>query len=140
MRALRRAEPPEVRVSRLLSLCCADPARVPAAIVAEHIEMERQRTRFPDREQALNDAARSVVHMLSRNRAYRAAVGSVRCPVLLLHGDRDRLVPVTVARAATRAHPGWTYAELARVGHVPQLEVPDETAQLVLAWLGGAGL
>jgi pimeloyl-ACP methyl ester carboxylesterase len=78
--------------------------------------------------------------MLSRNRAYRAAVGSVRSPVLLLHGDRDRLVPVTVARAATRTHPGWTYAELARVGHVPQLEVPDETAQLVLAWLGGAGL
>ncbi|MGD0698340.1 MAG: alpha/beta hydrolase [Trebonia sp.] len=137
MRGLRRSEPPEVRVARLLSLCCADAARVPEAMVAKHVELERRRTEFPDREQAFNDAMRSLVYTVSRRggQAYRAITDSVGCPVLLLHGDRDRLVPVAVARAAARAHPGWTYTELPGVGHVPQLEVPDETARLVLDWL-----
>lgn len=136
LRGLRRNEPPEVRVARLLSLCCADAARVPAAVVAQHVEMERQRTEFRDREQALDDATGSVVYTLSRQRrAYRTIADSVRCPVLLLHGDQDRLVPVTVARAAARAHANWTYTELTGVGHVPQLEVPDETARLVVGWL-----
>jgi len=140
MRGLRRRDPPEARVARLMSLCCADLARIPAELVAKHVEMERRRTEFHEREQAFSDAMGSVLHMLSRGgRSYRAITDSVGCPVLLLHGDRDRLVPVTVARAAALAHPDWTYAELPGVGHVPQLEVPDETAQLVLDWLAREG-
>jgi len=57
-------------------------------------------------------------------------------PVLLMQGDRDRLVPVTAARAIAEAHPHWTYVELADVGHVPQLQVPDRVAAEVLGWLG----
>ncbi len=137
VRSLRRREQPEAQVARVLSLCCADPGRIPARVVAQHVEMERSRAEFHDREQAFNDAMRSLVYAVGRHRgqAYRAITDSVGCPVLLLHGDRDRLVPVAVARAAARAHPDWTYAELPGVGHVPQLEVPDETARLILDWL-----
>ena len=39
----RRRQPPEVAVSRLLSLCCADPSRVSAPVVAAHVEVARQR-------------------------------------------------------------------------------------------------
>jgi pimeloyl-ACP methyl ester carboxylesterase len=110
-------------------------------MVAKHVELERRRTEFPDREQAFNDAMRSLVYTVSRRggQAYRAITDSVGCPVLLLHGDRDRLVPVAVARAAARGHPDWAYTELPGIGHVPQLEVPDETASLVLDWLGWPG-
>jgi pimeloyl-ACP methyl ester carboxylesterase len=52
-----------------------------------------------------------------------------------VHGDRDRLVPVAAARDIARRHPTWRYIELAGVGHVPQLQVPDQLAKDVLAWL-----
>jgi len=140
MRSLRRDPPPDVQVARLLSVCCADPSRVPAATVAQHVEMERRRAEFPDRSQAVNNAMRSVVQTVSKGRGqtYRTIVDSVHCPVLLLQGDRDRLVPVSVARSAARAHPDWTLAVLPGVGHVPQLEAPRETAQLIIDWLGPA--
>ena len=47
-------------------------------------------------------------------------------------------MPVAVARAAARAHPDWTLAVLPGIGHVPQLEAPGETAELVTGWLGQA--
>jgi pimeloyl-ACP methyl ester carboxylesterase len=55
--------------------------------------------------------------------------------VLLVHGDRDRLIPVAAARDIARRHPSWRYLELADVGHVPQLQVPEELAAEVLGWL-----
>ena len=113
---------------------------MPALTVAQHVEMERRRADFPDKSQALITAMRSVVHTIGRRRGqvYRGIVDSVRCPVLLLQGDRDRLVPVAVARAAARAHPDWTLAVLPGIGHVPQLEAPGETAELITGWLGQA--
>ena len=142
MRSLRRDPPPDVQVARLLSVCCADPSRVPARTVAQHVEMERRRAEFPDKSRAVNTTMRSVVHTIGRQRGhfYRAVVDSVRCPVLLLQGDRDRLVPVAVARAAARAHPAWTLTVLPGIGHVPQLEAPGETAELITGWLGRAAL
>ena len=140
MRSLRRDMPPDVQVARLLSLCCADPARVPALAVAQHVEMERRRADFPGRTDALRTAGRSVLHTIGRQRgrAYRAIAGSARCPVLLVQGDRDRLVPVAVARAAARAHPDWALTVMPGIGHVPQLEAPGETAGLIIDWLGRA--
>jgi pimeloyl-ACP methyl ester carboxylesterase len=73
------------------------------------------------------------------NGAYRRAIAAITCPVLLLHGTRDRLVPIAVARAAARAHPAWTMIEMPGAGHVPQLEAPDDTASAITSWLGNAG-
>jgi pimeloyl-ACP methyl ester carboxylesterase len=141
LRSLRRDTPPEVQVGRLLALCCADPSRVPARTVAQHVEMERRRQEFPNRGQALITAMWSVVRLAGHRRGstYRAILDKVGCPVLLLQGDRDRLVPVAVARAAAHAHPSWTLEVLPGVGHVPQLEVPERTAQLITGWLGRDG-
>jgi pimeloyl-ACP methyl ester carboxylesterase len=55
--------------------------------------------------------------------------------VLLVQGDEDRLVPVAAARDIARRHPEWRYLELAGVGHVPQLQVPDRVAAAMLSWL-----
>ncbi len=62
-------------------------------------------------------------------------LGSVRCPTLVIHGELDRLVPVTFARTVAARRKDWRYVELADVGHAPQLEAPDEVVTLVADWL-----
>ena len=56
-------------------------------------------------------------------------------PVLLLHGERDRLVPVRLAREAARRNPQWRLETLPDIGHVPQLEAPDDVADRIIDWL-----
>ena len=110
-------------------------------IVAEHVTVARQRASFDTGGRDFAAAMRSVIATsgYGHGQAYRRAVASVRCPVLLLHGERDRLVPVSVARGAARAHPSWSLVVLPDVGHVPQLEAPRETAEAIAGWLGSAG-
>jgi len=81
------------------------------------------------------DAARSLMGVLSRRRQYAAMLARMAGPVLLLHGDKDRLVPIASARATAKANPGWRFEVAEEVGHVPQLEVPDWVAEHILDWL-----
>jgi pimeloyl-ACP methyl ester carboxylesterase len=137
----RRRESPEQFVASLLELCCADASRVAADVVVRHVEVVYQRVPFTGVERDFTTAIRSVVATVGYpgRRAYRRQIRSVTCPVLLIHGTGDRLVPIAAARAAARAHPAWSLAELAGVGHVPQLEAPADTARLITGWLGAAG-
>ena len=56
-------------------------------------------------------------------------------PVLLVHGERDRLVPVAAARAAAAENPAWTVHIVPDLGHAPMLEKPELVADLVGDWL-----
>jgi pimeloyl-ACP methyl ester carboxylesterase len=132
--------PPAVRVARTLSLCCQHPSRVPADVVAQHIEMERRRAGFAEAGHDLGAATRSVIATAGLGgQAYRAGIASLTCPVLLIHGARDRLVPVSAARAAARARPSWSLVVLPDVGHVPQLEAPRECTDAIFGWLDAGG-
>lgn len=137
----RRASPAESQVSMVLRLCCVDMSRVPAEVVARHVEVARTRARFVNIERDFLAAARSVLTMagLVGGFAYRRAIRSVRAPVLLVHGEKDRLVPVQASRAIVRRNPAWPLVVLPDVGHVPQLEAPAETAEAFFRWLDGAG-
>jgi pimeloyl-ACP methyl ester carboxylesterase len=137
----RRRQAPAELVTSILRLCCADPSLVPADVVAGHVEVAVERAGFPGIEHDFAQAVRSVVRTVgySHGRAYRRRIGTVTCPVLLIHGAEDRLVPIAAARAAARANPAWSVREFPGVGHVPQLEVPQQTADAILAWLGSAG-
>jgi pimeloyl-ACP methyl ester carboxylesterase len=131
---------PEVLVASTMSLCCEDDSRVPAEVVAQHVELVSRRAAFTDRRRDLAATTRSVVATLGfRGKAYRRGIRSITCPVLLLHGERDRLVPVAAARAAARANPSWSLVVLPGVGHVPQLEAPQDSARVITEWLGSAG-
>jgi pimeloyl-ACP methyl ester carboxylesterase len=109
---------PEVLVASTMSLVCEDASRVPADVVAQHVEMILRRAGFTD---------------------VRRGIGAITCPVLLLHGERDRVVPVAAARAIARANPSWTLVVLPGAGHVPQLEAADESAGVITEWLDAAG-
>jgi pimeloyl-ACP methyl ester carboxylesterase len=108
---------------------------VPAEVVDRSVTLIEARQDVEGMDKAFLVAARSVVKVLADPRSYRRAMAALTMPVLLVQGDRDRLVPVTAAREVAQAHPGWRYEELAGVGHVPQLQVPDRLAGLALAWL-----
>lgn len=132
--------PPDAIVRGILSLCCQDPSRVPAGVVDRHVEMERQRAPFTEAGHDLGVATRSVMATAGiGGHAYRAGIASVTCPVLLIHGERDRLVPASAARSAARAHPSWSLVVLPDVGHVPQLEAPRECADAIFGWLDADG-
>jgi len=139
--ARRRRLTAEQFVAGVLGLCCVDPSRVPADVVARHLKLADQRFTFASAERDFTAALRSVVATASYpgRRAYRRHIGSITRPVLLIHGTGDRLVPIAVARAAARANPSWSLAEIAGVGHVPQLEAPAETARVITEWLRTAG-
>jgi len=132
--------PPKSVVARTLSLCCQDPSRVPADVVAAHVEMERRRSGFAEAGHDLGVATRSVIANAGLGgHAYRAGIASLTCPVLLIHGERDRLVPASAARAAAQAHPSWSLVVLPDVGHVPQLEAPRACADAIFGWLDTGG-
>ena len=60
----------------------------------------------------------------------------ITCPVRIVWGTADRLLPWPAAAARYRTdwlpHADWV--ELDGVGHAPQLDVPLETAQLILGF------
>ncbi len=137
----RRLLPVEQMVASTFALCCADSSRVPREIVELHIEVARRRAAMTGNGKDFAHAARSVLETAGfvRGQPYRRAIRQVDCPVLMIHGDRDRLVPVAAARATAKAHPDWTLVVLAGVGHVPQLEASYDTASAIIAWLTAAG-
>jgi pimeloyl-ACP methyl ester carboxylesterase len=136
----RRRMSPEKLVASVLSLCCVDASRIPADVLAQHAAVARQTLMSPKTEREIGATARSILTIAGvlRGGAYRRAVSSITCPVLLLHGTRDRMVPIAVARAAARANPGWTLIEIPGTGHIPQLEAPADTACAITGWLGGS--
>lgn len=66
----------------------------------------------------------------------RGAIGQLSCPLLILWGTRDRVIPpqlaVKLAAANSRAKLVW----LEGAGHCPQDEVPERVNQEILTWLG----
>jgi pimeloyl-ACP methyl ester carboxylesterase len=135
----RAAVAPRELVRQLLDLCCVDPTRVPQELVAASVALAEERVAVSGADAAFLSAARSLLWVSARRGRYWATMRKVRAPVLLLHGEKDRLVSVHSAREAAARNPGWRFEVLADVGHVPQLEVPDAVADLILDWLGAEG-
>ncbi len=63
-------------------------------------------------------------------------LGKVRCPVLILWGRQDRIIPARHALIAQKLIPVTQTRIFDRCGHNPQLEHPDEFHRLVLEFLG----
>lgn len=134
--ALRRKRSTPLRqVREMLRLCGVDPDALPAETIDRSLELIARREDVPAMDKAFLSAARSLLRLLVDPRSYRQAMASIRVPVLLVQGDEDRLVPVAAARDIARRLPAWRYLELPGVGHVPQLQVPEQLAGEFLAWL-----
>jgi pimeloyl-ACP methyl ester carboxylesterase len=62
-------------------------------------------------------------------------LGQIRCPVLVLHGTQDRVVPVANARVLAERIPGATLVLLEGAGHVYHSEQPIAADTAVLRFL-----
>jgi pimeloyl-ACP methyl ester carboxylesterase len=143
LRRRRTRQTPLARVHDTLRLVGVDPADLPPELLDRSVALLEERQDVEGMDRAFLAAARSLLLVLADPRRYRRAMRSITAPVLLVHGDRDRLVPVASARGIARQHPAWRYVELAGVGHVPQLQVPEAVAGELLSWLtltAGAGV
>ncbi len=59
----------------------------------------------------------------------------LKIPILLIWGDRDRMVPPNLAPIFAALNPQIKYIEMKGVGHCPHDECPDLFNQILLDWL-----
>jgi pimeloyl-ACP methyl ester carboxylesterase len=133
-----RRKPPAVGSSallQLLRLILAEPSRVSQDLIDQHIALARRRSTVPNADTDSLAAARSLAWALARRRRYAAMLRRLTMPVMLIHGERDRLIPLRAARHAAAANPSWRFEVATGVGHVPMLEAPVWTAGRLLNWL-----
>jgi pimeloyl-ACP methyl ester carboxylesterase len=92
-------------------------------------------------------AARVAFYAAARNiyldapwgeRGFWARLAGLKQPALFVWGDADRLVPAAFERHVAEALPGATQVVLPECGHVPQVELPDTTADLLRTHLRAA--
>jgi pimeloyl-ACP methyl ester carboxylesterase len=122
-------------VAQQMALTTADSTRVSQEMRQVAVDLVASRANGPDAEAAFLEAARSLVALLARPARYREVVAAVQSTALVIHGELDRLVPLSCSQALVRQRPDWRLEVLEGVGHVPQIEVPERTADAVLSWL-----
>ncbi|MGE0740221.1 MAG: alpha/beta fold hydrolase [Hyphomonadaceae bacterium] len=105
-----------------------DPALVDDAMLARYAELARA------------PGHRDILLHLSVDRSARTLatperLAPIRTPTLILQGDTDRLVPMEAAQAFKDAIAGSELIVFEQTGHIPQEEKPDESAEVVRAFL-----
>lgn len=136
--------PVEQRTRGVLELCYFDVARVHERRLAEEAAEAKARMSQPYAEVAFIRSLRGLIrsYLWWGSRSLWSSAGRVTAPVQLIWGEHDKLVPVTLAPrvqgAFARAHGGARLAVFEQAGHVAQMELPEQTAELVRATLDQA--
>jgi pimeloyl-ACP methyl ester carboxylesterase len=134
--ARRRARlTPAESVQEILKLCFVDPARMPGDLRAASEALVVERKDVAGLDAAFLAAARSLLKVNALASGYWRAMSSITAPVLLVHGERDRLVPLRAARRVANRNANWRLETIPDAGHVPQMETPERVAELIRAWL-----
>ena len=135
----RRRVPAEQQVQETLALCMVDPSRVSPELRQVSIELVRERADWLDVEAGFLEAARSLMTLMMAPARYRSRIKAVTAPTLVIAGRQDRLVPLSAIRQLGRLRPDWTVEVFDDVGHVPQIEAPEQTAETIRGWFAADG-
>jgi pimeloyl-ACP methyl ester carboxylesterase len=125
---------PEQMVRLSLRVLAADPSSIPDDVVRSLVDLTRERKDDTEVARSFLEAARSMLRLGRRPEVSRRALDNVTCPVLLLHGRRDRLVPVAFAERELARHPRWRGRFFRDLGHIPQMEAPGRWLTEVADW------
>lgn len=106
----------------------ADPSRISPEHVDEYVAPLL-------RPEAFAGAVSLARHHGPAPEAFRALLGQVRAPVLVVWGREDRWIPLAHAELFRQALPGSRLVVLDAAGHVPQEERPDEVLRLLREFL-----
>jgi pimeloyl-ACP methyl ester carboxylesterase len=134
---MRRMDPEQV-VRFGYRMIASDPSSIPEEIVRMNIDLVRERQSDPDAPDAFLDAARSMLRLGRRPGVSARALRGIACPVLLLHGRRDRFVPASFAEAVLATHPAWRGRIFPGIGHAPQMEAPGRWLSELADWYAEA--
>ncbi|MDP9296469.1 MAG: alpha/beta hydrolase [Actinomycetota bacterium] len=118
-----------------LRLCAADSSSIDPEVVRAHVESVRARQADPDAADAFVSSARSLLELGIRPDLCWRILAALTCPALLLHGAKDRFVPLRFAERAAERQPLLELRVFPDLGHVPQLEAPDRWLRAVEVWL-----
>ena len=140
MRLAHQRLTPTALVARMINLCFADPRRADPRMVEAAASLALERRTGTRTEAWFLQAARSLLRVQLRPNLYRRMLADLQMPVLVVHGEKDRLVPIASARIAAAAAPNWDATLLPGVGHTPQLEVPDLVISAITDWLARPAL
>jgi len=81
--------------------------------------------------------ARGLMGQLAACEAFDASkqLEKIRCPVMFVHGENDKIVPNKIAKNLARKIPNAKINLLKRVGHLPQWEAAETLSQIILGFL-----
>lgn len=133
-----RALGPERLVDLSLAMSLHDPSRLDPMLRRRLIHLAAERFAYPEAPQAYADAARTLLRELTDGADADLGVAATERPTLLVHGARDRLVAIELARAAAERHAHLQLHVLDELGHAPQLEDPGVFLDVTTAWLDTA--
>ncbi|HEY1478952.1 MAG TPA: alpha/beta fold hydrolase [Gaiellales bacterium] len=133
-RSLTRRPTLERVVADGLRGAAAEPDAVDDLLIEDSLALVRAGGRR-ESAAAFAQAARSTFALVTRPRRFRQVLDRVECPVLVLHGGRDRTIPLAFAQRAVRDHPGWRLEVFPELGHMLQLEDPAGWSSAVGRWL-----
>ena len=135
MAKVARTTTPREQVQATMDVCVADQSDLDKAFIEASVALATERREFSESDHAFLVATRSLMLHNMRSARYLSRLHAIAAPVLLIHGEKDRLVPVSAGRALAAAEPSWTYDEIAGVGHTPQIEAPRRVAESITDWM-----
>jgi len=107
----------------------------PRVVSDELVEEARHLLNEPASGRAFRSFRRNEVAWGGLNTDLSDRLGELAAPTLLIHGDRDRVVPVEWARRAYERLPNSKLCILRGCGHWPPRECPDEFNRAVADFL-----
>ena len=107
----------------------------PRVVSDELVEEARRLLYQPASGRAFHSFRRSEVGWGGLNTDLSHRLGQLATPTLLVHGDRDRVVPVDWARRAHERLPDSKQCVLQGCGHWPSREYPNEFNRVVAGFL-----
>jgi pimeloyl-ACP methyl ester carboxylesterase len=109
-----------------------DPSRVTDTLVDRFYELNLR----PGNRDALIEIMDSL-KKLNQDPAFSKSITNIHTPTLLLWGKKDAWIPVSHVSKWKKDVPGIHTILYEKIGHVPQLEIPDQVAQDMHQWISG---
>lgn len=110
-----------------------DPARLDQTLRQRLIEVSEYRLTWAgEAARALEQTTRSLGMALLRRGVAEHWIRNAPCPVRAIHGTHDPLYPPMAWARLRSTRPDWQHVAMHDIGHVPQLEAPDEFGALML--------
>lgn len=125
---------PKERIEFLMKKMTADPHRIDDYTRQSLEEMLRLREEMEWSSAAYCQALRSISAVLTKRGSFRRMIHRIAAPTLIIHGMLDEVVPFESGEWLARQRPDWRFAPLADCGHVPHIELPRRSVELIREW------